>query len=207
MRTGDCRPGGIDVGSTCYRLVPRERGDGRREDARTMQLLKVAMWRGSAALLGFVIFGAWNAPPAEARLLQAIVAEEDADGDGKLVRDEAPVEILFYFDMADADGNGAIDEFEARSWDASRLSGKRPQREGGAARPVAKKGDGTVKSMIQQLDRTGDGQLSREELPRKYRDAFEKLDLDGDGFLELEEATTLDDRVRKLTGSGRSPRR
>lgn len=153
-------------------------------------------WIGVAALL---VLAAGDAAAQIGRPLARVVEQEDANGDGRLERDEAPISMLPWFDRADADGDGAIDSFEATQWDDRKLTGQRPGAAGpkpGAREPgAAARRQGrpqTVAEMIERLDRNGDDQLSREELPPEARDMFGRLDLDGDGFIDQVDAQRLE---------------
>jgi Ca2+-binding EF-hand superfamily protein len=142
---------------------------------------------------------------ASDRLLVVIVSEDDANGDGRLSRDEAPVEILASFDAADADHDGAIDDFEARRFDARRIDGPRirpPNRAAGGLAHMRDKGTvnapGTAIGMIERLDLDGDGQVSREEFPAEHRESFDSLDLDKSGYIDRRDAETIDTRRERI---------
>jgi peroxiredoxin len=51
------------------------------------------------------------------------------------------------------------------------------------------------KALAAQLDRNGDGKLSRDELPAALQGAFGKLDADGSGFIEATEVDRLSQRT------------
>lgn len=161
--------------------------------------------RGSASAtvpvfaLAFVLLvAAFLAAPAasqaqEGRLMAAILESDDGNGDGFLDRDEAPVSILSVFDSIDGDGDGRIDDFEAVRWDDKRLA---PKREAGSG-PRTKQRDspdgaGTAVGLIRHLDRNGDGQLSVEELPPEQRNAFGRLDINQNGFIDMSDAEKID---------------
>jgi Ca2+-binding EF-hand superfamily protein len=162
-----------------------------------------------------VILGGADAARASDELLATILAESDADGDGKLARSEAPVSILLYFDRADSDKNGSIDNVEARQFDLQQVTRpRRPTRPavppsaeprgavvGGAPEDRAKEAPRTARSMIEVLDRNGDKKLSPDEFPPQHRDAFVKFDLDGSGHFDLKEAEEIDARRRNAEAS------
>jgi Ca2+-binding EF-hand superfamily protein len=155
------------------------------------------------ALASGLIFGAGTPARADSVLLEAVLADSDADGDGALARDEAPAAMLHYFDAADADGDGRIDGFEAQSWDRRRLAG--PSRPSLAEARIDRRGSGsqravTAASMIERLDKNGDQQLSREEFPEEYRAGFERLDLDKNGYIDQSDALILDSRRQRQQG-------
>ena len=100
-------------------------------------------------------------------------AESDRNGDGKLSRDEAPEQLLQGFDRIDADDDGAIDRREVLAFLSS--AGGVPNRQ-------------ALRRAIRQSDQDGDGKLSREEAPERIRNIFDRVDTNGDGFLDDNEA-------------------
>lgn len=98
-------------------------------------------------------------------------AEADRDGDGKLSREEAPEQLQEAFDRIDADGDGLIDRRDVRQFLASTGGGP---------------GVGLGR-LIRDFDRDGDGKVSREEAPERIRGVFDRLDANGDGFIDRQE--------------------
>ncbi len=99
----------------------------------------------------------------------------DADGDGKISKQEAPEQMLRRFDRMDSDSDGYISRAEI---------------EAGMQR--ARGGAGSMAARMMQSDADGDGKLSREEVPERMRERFDQMDADGDGFItqaELEAFT------------------
>ncbi len=95
--------------------------------------------------------------------------ELDKNNDGKISKEEAPERLREFFDRVDTNGNGFLEPEELQ-----RLAGPRPM----AGNPA---------DMLKELDKNGDGKLSKEELPERMREFFERLDADNSGFVELEE--------------------
>jgi Ca2+-binding EF-hand superfamily protein len=122
--------------------------------------------------------------------------EADRNGDGELQRDEAPISLLPSFDQIDQDHDNKIDSYEIWEFQLQK------QREAAAAArsirrsPVADtKQPKTVSTLVELIefgDSNGDQQLSFDEMPRSLQESFSRLDLDADGFLDLEEARKLD---------------
>ena len=99
--------------------------------------------------------------------------EADADGDGKVTREEAAAHARAKFDAADTDGNGRLSDAEIRAAVEKRAEEARQRRfERMATR------------MIERMDSDGDGEVSFDEMPgqRSMQDRmFDRLDSDGDG--------------------------
>ena len=111
--------------------------------------------------------------------LQRLV-EHDADSDGRIQRDELPESLRAGFEIFDLDGNGVIDENELRRA-ALRMREMR-------------RGSGSLMQRIMELDIDGDGRVHRGEIPdamENLHQVFERLDLNGDGFIDVREAAIL----------------
>lgn len=88
-------------------------------------------------------------------------------------------------------------------------AGDRPQRERGPGedRPAAQ-----FFERMMEADEDGDGKISRDEAPERVRRAFERFDVDGDGYLNAREirrhAERMRDRLqeRRPEGRPRGPR-
>ena len=66
--------------------------------------------------------------------LPTVVESSDADGDGRLQRSEAPIDVLTRFSEIDTDGDGAIDGYEAAEFERR----KRKSTENNATAPTAR---------------------------------------------------------------------
>ena len=50
--------------------------------------------------------------------------------------------------------------------------------------------------ILGQLDKDGDGKISKDEAPARLKENFDKVDKDGDGFISRDEAPTGPPRGR-----------
>ena len=120
----------------------------------------------------------------------ALSGSWDANADGKVTRDEVPMERRRFFDRAvrraDANGDQSLDAGELARLGAAKSSPAR----GDDSWPGNRQdlGDRDVRPMglFALLDRDGDGKLSKNELARGPR-LLGRFDRDGDGFLSRRE--------------------
>ena len=105
--------------------------------------------------------------------MPARLLDRDANGDGRISRDEVPERMERIFGRLDANGDGFIDEDEL---------------EGMASRPRMQR--------FLESDENGDGRLSRDELPEQMRQRFERMDANGDGYIDREELEVMFERIR-----------
>ena len=104
-------------------------------------------------------------PTGDAQATGAMTAEQvvqamDANGDGKITKDEASEDLNLFFDEIDANGDGGIDVQEAQ------VMVKEMQGQPTTAQPSATppQGEMTATQLISFMDKNGDGQLSIDEL-------------------------------------------
>jgi Ca2+-binding EF-hand superfamily protein len=109
-----------------------------------------------------------------------LFARLDANGDKHVAVDEAPDGLVNLLRRMDRNGDGKLNEAEFRSI-AQRGAGA------GAAdrRPAGPRRN--MRQVLTRLDRNGDGVLSRDELPGRMGEAFDRLDADQSGAVDAEE--------------------
>lgn len=146
-----------------------------------LALLPEEQWRSVQKLVGPQRRGELLADPKRALEL---FNRLDADGDGYVTSEEVPGGIADRFDQllerADRNRDDKLSEQElmAMSRIMKRLEGKP------TAAADLQKG---IKRLLKQLDRDGDGVVSRKEAPRRMAGRFDQLDKDGNGKLDREE--------------------
>lgn len=111
----------------------------------------------------------------------------DQNKDGKISRDEAPEFMQTFFDRVDTNGDGQLDATEIQAMRARRGSG----------------GRGGMNLMT--FDRDADGKVSRDEVPEQMRGFFDRMDENGDGFIDQKEIDALRQRFQGGGGLGGPP--
>jgi Ca2+-binding EF-hand superfamily protein len=61
-------------------------------------------------------------------------------------------------------------------------------------------------AMIMGFDADGDGRVTRAELPERMRQRFERMDDNGDGAIDAEEAQAVAERMARYRDEGRTGR-
>lgn len=115
----------------------------------------------------------------------------DQNKDGKLSRDEVPIDFGKNFDTFDADGDNAltVEEFLA------------------AMKPGGKQTDSALINRILRHDEDGDGQISEEEAPQFIKKHFAKLDTNSDGYLDEQELQQGIATLRELLGPAKAKKK
>ena len=131
----------------------------------------------------------------------------DANGDGKLSKNELPERMRGMFDRADENKDGFLTSDEIRKLAAAQSAPADPGSPGGRGRE-GRRGDGPdgrpardmnfirMDPVLAAVDTNGDGVLSAEEI-RKAPNSIRKLDIDGDGKVTREELMTAARRLRE----------
>ena len=106
--------------------------------------------------------------------------DSDADGDGKISKDEAPEFLKSFFDRVDANGDGFLDKSE--------MDAMRNRRGGGPG------GAGGSRNLM-QFDANKDGKVSKDEVPETMQPFFDRMDQNGDGQIDAAEIAALRSRM------------
>ncbi|HET6425085.1 MAG TPA: EF-hand domain-containing protein [Planctomycetaceae bacterium] len=142
--------------------------------------------------------------------LPAFFRQLDANNDGRLSKDELSKAADKFADL-DENSDGQLDPRELMGPPPG-FAGGNPEmrRPGGDGAPNVPAGLGPF---FAQLDKNGDGKLSKDEAPERMKDAFGRMDKDGDGFLTAEELRDAAGRfpgrpgANRPDGEGSRPRR
>jgi HlyD family secretion protein len=113
----------------------------------------------------------------------------DKNGDGKVSKDEVPEPAQNFFDNVDANKDGFIDQSDIEAMRARRGAG-------GAG------GGGGQRGNLMSNDKDGDGKVSRDEAPAFMQSFFDRMDANGDGFVDQEESDAARRQFEKGGGGG-----
>lgn len=137
--------------------------------------------------------------------LPAFFRQLDSNNDGRLSKEELAKAADKFADL-DENGDGQLDPRELMGPPPNFAGGpggnpemRRPGIEG-RPNPEGRPADGGPGQFFAQLDKNGDGKLSKEEVPERMREFFGRLDKDGDGFLSAEE---MRDAANRRPGANR----
>ncbi len=109
--------------------------------------------------------------------------ELDANGDGKLMKEEMEAHMQARFEGADTDGDGALSKEEL----LTRVKERR-----------AKRAEKYIDHMLERHDADGDGALSMDEMKaRGEGKMFARMDADKDGAISKEEFETMRAKHKK----------
>jgi len=126
----------------------------------------------------------------QGRGLRFDFAAADADGDGKVTKDELTAYRQTMMSGIDADGDGMISTEELAAHMKARMDTQIDER---------------AKARVASQDLNGDGKLSAEELmaPPMPTRMFDRLDSDGDGAISQDELQQARARMMDRMGGGR----
>ena len=145
----------------------------------------------AAVALSGMVMAQENRPGAGRDSLFPIL---DKNGDGTLGQGELDLAISSLRKL-DRNQDGTISQEELR---ADQGSGGSP-RPGGSPRSG---GRGIAAPTWSEIDQDGDGKVSLKEAPERMKGRFDRMDQNGDGFLDKEEQERIDQMFRRMRGGG-----
>lgn len=146
-----------------------------------------------------------------------LIERFDANQDGKLAMSELPEAVAERMAGADSDGDGFITLAEIDAMPRPERRGRGAGGEGGAgeaggrgrgrgegdgADPRRRMAMGDPAAMILRMDKDGDGQLTKDELPARMAERLMAADLDENGVLTLVELTKAAEKQREERAKG-----
>ena len=142
---------------------------------------------GSAPLRGGWRVARWAGQPARRQGGQGFDPKQmlqrmDKNGDGKLSKDEVGERMRDRFGDIDANGDGYIDASELGRVFGGMRRGDGQGRPAGQGRPDGAGQGAGGQQMLQRMDKNNDGKLSKDELPERMKENFDRLDANSDGF-------------------------
>lgn len=138
------------------------------------------------------------------RMLPTFIRLLDADNDGRLSKAEL-AKATDKFAELDENGDGQLDPRELMGFPPGGMAmapgGNPEMRRPGSDRPAT--GGNPVGPFFAQMDRNGDGKISKDEAPERMKEIFGRLDTDNDGFLSTEEMRAAAERFPNRPGANR----
>ncbi|OPZ11610.1 MAG: transaldolase/EF-hand domain-containing protein [candidate division BRC1 bacterium ADurb.BinA364] len=125
-------------------------------------------------------------PPPPPGATISLFMRYDADGDGKISKDEMPEKMRPFLASMDSNGDGFVDEEEAGA-----LAQK--------AVPAAP-APGAPSVSFLRYDQDNDGAVSREEMPEALGHLIDRLDANGDGKVDRAELDQMRQRMESMGG-------
>ncbi|HLJ95749.1 MAG TPA: EF-hand domain-containing protein [Gemmataceae bacterium] len=142
-------------------------------------------------------------PPAVTELLKStpedFIRRFDKNKDGFLSKDELPPFLAAIFERADANGDGKLDRNELAALQGllRRRFAQPAARPASALDPMVER---QVDNFLARMDSNKDGKISRAEAKNRLAASFDVLDTNKDGFLDRNELRRAVERFRAAAG-------
>lgn len=168
-------------------------GEVSEEEA---DVIRLEMVKAEAAERAKAAAGA----PATGRVTaKQMLSYLDKNGDGKISRKEASEELKPFFEQIDANKDGAIDVKEAQV-----MADYQNSQQSGSTAPASAAARVTAKQIVSDMDKNGDGKITKNEASEDLRLFFDQYDVNKDGAIDVKEAAELEKYANgQQTGSSR----
>ncbi len=119
----------------------------------------------------------------------------DRNQDQMISKDEAPERMLGRWDQMDTNGDEVLDQQEIRAL-IQRINEMAREGRGMGKGKGEGKGKGRGGNLMQMFDKNGDQQISKDEVPERMQNNWDRMDQNGDGVLDQQEVTAIQQRMR-----------
>ena len=119
----------------------------------------------------------------------------DADGDGRISKDEASEDLRLFFAQYDTNKDETIDLKEAHA-----LAEYVDREQTEASQRSSPAGKTTARQIVSFMDKNGDGKINKDEASPELAPYFQQIDTNGDGAIDVKEAQVMADYANGQLG-------